>query len=174
MLTKEQTAQFHEILDAERLTDLSQFTKDGFCDEVPLYSRYAQLSFLGDLPREQANAALLDLGLRFLEEVIQCSTSSKRFFAALTVVRQAEGEEPIVPNLFVCNHEPERQLERLRLHEARSPFSKSLNQLLSRMAKSKYQLLEDDETLPGGVRVFIGPKAPPYPGFVTLRSFSVK
>ena len=36
------------LLEEEKLADLSQFHQRGFFDEVPLYSREADIDFLGD------------------------------------------------------------------------------------------------------------------------------
>lgn len=102
MTAKTQDSRFHEVLRAEQLADLSHFYQSRLCDEVPLYSRYDQVSFLSG-EWEEASAALLTLGLNFLEDVIRKPASSKSpFFAALTVWED-KGEEPIVPNVFVCN-----------------------------------------------------------------------
>src|SRR5438445_3961025 len=144
--TKPQDSGFQKVLEAEHLTDLSQFYRDGLCDEVPLYSRYDQVSFLSG-EWKQASAVLLTLGLNFLEDVIRKPASSKSpFFAALTVW-QDEGEEPIVPNVFVCNGDPNQQLMKLSLHKPRSLFSKKINELLSQISlEDKYLVLEDDQT----------------------------
>jgi hypothetical protein len=174
MTTKTLDSRFQKVLKAEHLTDLSQFYQDGLCDEVPLYSRYDQVSFLSGGWKE-ASAALLTLGLNFLEDVIRKPASSKSpFFVALTVWEE-EGQEPIVPNVFVCNGDPNDQLMKLSLHKPRSPFSKKIKALLSQISQeNKYLVLEDDQTLEDRIRVFIGHKTPPYPQFVPLASLLKK
>jgi hypothetical protein len=177
MKTKRHDSGFQKVLEAERLTDLSQFYQDGLCDEVPLYSRYDQVSFLSGGWKE-ASAALLTLGLNFLEnfleDVIRKAACKSPFFVALTVWEE-EGQEPIVPNVFVCNGDPNDQLMKLSLHKPKSSFSKKIEELLSQISmEDKYLVLEDDQTLENRIRVFIGQKTPPYPQFVPLASLLKK
>lgn len=173
IVTTDQNAEFDKILQAEKLADMAQFYAPDFCDEVPLYSRYKQLSFLKKMGLEEENKVLLAWALSFLDRLLAESDPTRSFFAALTIWEDdGDDNEPIVPNVFVCN-EPKDLLKGLKLHEAKGPFSKSIDQLLARIsatAHSKYQLLEDRETLPDKARVFIGPRRPPYPAFVTLDS----
>lgn len=162
---------FGDVLQAENLTDLSQFCTSAFCDEVPLYSRYSQLSFMDQLSLEDRNASLLASAIDFLQRLIRQSKSTLPFFAAITIW-QDEDSDPIVPNVFVCNQEPVKSLESLKLHEPATPFSVSIGRLLSKaIPAGDYRLLEDVETLPDSVRVFVGPKTPPYGAFVTLDAF---
>jgi hypothetical protein len=173
-LTKQQISGFYKVLKAEGLEDLSQFCKHEFCDEVPLYSRYTQVASLDDLELEEANPVLLDLGLNFLENIVKKSSPEHPFFAALTVWEE-EGDEPIVPRIFICNKEPKGQLKQLVLHRPSTAFSKKIRKLLMEITPAgKYQVFEDDETLPDKARVFIGQRRPPYPAFVILRSFLAK
>jgi hypothetical protein len=170
MTAKTEDSRFQKVLQAEQLADLSQFCQGRLCDEVPLYSRYDQVSFLSGEWKE-VSSTLLTLGLNFLEDIINKLASSKSpSFAALTVWED-ECEEPIVPNVFVCNNDPTQQLKKLKLHEPRAPFSKKINQLVSQISLAdRYLVLEDDETLEDQVRVFIGHKVSHFPGFIPLGS----
>jgi hypothetical protein len=164
-----QNQDFQKVLKAEKLLDLSQFYSAGLCDEVPLYSRHKQVSFLLDMTMDQANQTLLAMGLDFLESIIKNHPGSNPFLAALTVW-QDENDELIVPSIFVCNTHPRRQLEALMLHKAKAPFSKKISKLVRMAAGPKYLTLEESKTLEDDIRVFIGPKAPACANLVTVGS----
>jgi hypothetical protein len=163
---------FQKVLNAQKLEDLSQFYSAEFCDEVPLYSRYKQVSFLKDMTLEQGNETLLAMGLDFLENIIANHTGDDPFFAALTVWQDENGEL-IVPNIYICNTNARRQLKKLNLHKLKAPFSKNISDLVRKATgAARYVVLEDDHTLENDIRVFIGPKKPTCPNLLTLRSLS--
>jgi Immunity protein 15 len=164
-----QDLKLQRILKTGKLSDTSQFYSPAFCDEVPLYSRDKQISFLKELSLEQKNITLLEWGLRYLKSIIKGYSGSEPFFAALTLW-QNEGDDVIVPRIFVCNNNPKREIKKLMLHKGKSAFSKKINHFLSQIPENGHVLLEDDQTLEDEVRVFVGPKAPPFPQFVTLHS----
>ena len=164
-----QNQDFQKLLKAEKLLDLTQFYSADLCDEVSLYSRHKQVSFLHDMTVDLANQTLLAMGLDFLECIITNHPAANPFFAALTVW-QDDDDELIVPSIFVCNIHPRRQLEALMLHKAKAPFSKKISKLVRMAAGPKYLRLEDNKTLEDDIRVFIGPKAPACANLVTLGS----
>ncbi|HEX5442914.1 MAG TPA: Imm15 family immunity protein, partial [Pirellulales bacterium] len=75
------------MLQEQQLADVAEIFSDrGFCDEVPLYSRYRQVDFLkqyGDV-----DLLLMELALDYLERVIsETDAGSSDRFAAITVIR---------------------------------------------------------------------------------------
>jgi len=162
-----------KVLEKEGLADLSQFHRDGFFEEVPFYSRLADVSFLRDFGQPEADCALLRFGLKFLNALIWYEIPQRPFFAALTVWNNA-GDELIVPNLFVCNGDLQEQVgDRLALHSVQAPASKRIDKLLLRLRLlESFQVLEDNTTAPDVTRVFIGYSIPPYPNVVPLHFFA--
>src|SRR5437762_4130479 len=72
------------LLEKEKLADLSQFHRHGFFDEVPLYSRESDISFLpGD--KDEASAILLRFALKYLKSVVAYEEHQTGYFAAITV-----------------------------------------------------------------------------------------
>src|SRR5205823_11648134 len=110
-----------KVLEKEGLVDLAQFHKPHLCDEVPLYSRLADISFLSKLDREEASAVLLRFGLKFLKAVISYEEHRTPYFAAITVWSSAEGD-PVVPNLFVWFDSVSKLYDKLTLNAAKSGF----------------------------------------------------
>jgi hypothetical protein len=161
---------FQKVLKAEKLLDLSQFNSPELFDEVPLYSRYKQMSFLNGMSLERANESLLAMGLDLLMSIINNHSGSEAFFAALTVW-QGEDDALIVPNIFICNNNPRRQLKKLTLQKAKAHFCKKIGKLVRKAAGTpQYLAVEDNQTLEDDIRVFIGPKTSPCAKLVTLRS----
>ena len=161
-----------KVLEKEGLADLSQFHRDDFFDEVPFYSRLAEVSFLRDLGRDKGDAVLLQFGLKFLKALTWYEIPDRPFFAALTVWHNPD-DDLIVPNLFVCcGTVQERVGDRLALHRVKSPGSRRIEKLLSRLKIiESIQTLEDTSAAEGMTRVFIGYSVPPYPNVVPLHAF---
>ncbi len=157
------------LLEANNLADLSQFHRRGFFDEVPLYSREADVDFLpGD--GIEANEILLRFALKFLKSVVAYERHRRNFFAAITV--WSFSDAPLVPNLFVsCG--TLRELDRkLALSVVATPFGKQMTRLVPRPRfGEEFTILEDTSTVPDTARVFIAPAHPPYEGFVPLDHF---
>jgi Immunity protein 15 len=161
-----------KIIEKEGLADLSQFHRFGFFDEVPLYSRLSQVSFLRDLSRDRADGTLLEFALKFLKALIWYETPLWPFLASVTVWNDSE-EELIVPNLFVCSGKVEElNGERLELHQPKKSASKRIRTLVKRLhMMESLEVLEDSSTLPDMTRSFVGYMVPPYPNVVPLHWF---
>ena len=159
------------ILEKNRLGDLSQYHVPNFYDEVPLYTRLADISFLSDGSTDRANAILLRFALKFLKSVISYEEHDSPFFAAITVSEYAPGE-PIVPNLFVWSDPALALYEKLTLVEATTPIGKKIKRQVGRLdLPDLYAVFEEAGTTPESPRVFISPLHPPYPGFVPVYMF---
>lgn len=67
--------EFENLIQIEGLDDLEQFAEvvDLF-EEVPLYSRFSQLSFLNDLPPNEQNRILIRAGAWYLRFIIEYLT----------------------------------------------------------------------------------------------------
>ena len=63
------SAEFQELLAAEGLTDLRIFASAETFDEVPIYSRYTQLDFLGRVPVAARNRAMILAAVRHLDRI---------------------------------------------------------------------------------------------------------
>src|SRR5437660_1722232 len=100
-----------KILEKNELVDLSQFHKPSFFDEIPLYTRLADVSFL---PHDKADLVLLRFALKFMKAVISYEEHDTPYFAAITVHEFAPGE-PIVPQLFVWSDPAFELFARLEL-----------------------------------------------------------
>jgi hypothetical protein len=157
-----------EVLEKERLVDLSQFHKPRFFDEVPLYSRASEISFLAECPSAQANGILLQFALKFLRSVISYEEHRTPYFAAITIWNLSEADA-VVPNLFVWSGPAQQLKGRLKLDEPRTSFGMKMKRLVSKLRlRAPFEVLEDTATTPESSRVFIAPAKPPYQGFVPL------
>jgi hypothetical protein len=158
-----------KLLEKEHLTDLSQFHRPGFFDEVPLYSRQSDVDFLPD-DKNEANEILLSFALKFLKSIVAYDQHRTGYFAAVTVWNFSDAL--LVPNLFVwCNALRELK-KKLTLQAVTTPFGKEMKHLAPRLNSGEpFEVLEDASTLPETTRVFIALARPPYPGMATLDSF---
>jgi hypothetical protein len=170
MISSMAKSKFEILLRARQLADpVSSFSIPDFFDEVPLYARYAEVEFLKKFGN--VDLLLVKLALDYLERVTSASRHSKaRRFAAITVINDDE-DEFIVPSVFVCNGSVSTRLRELHL----SLPSKGLGKRIEALVKDAklngcYCVLEDRDTIPGDVRVFIGHKSP-LPGFVSPKLF---
>lgn len=164
-------SRFWQILEKNRLVDLSQFHKPDFFEEVPLYTRYADISFLTDYSSDEASALLLRFALKFLRSVISYEEHDTPFFAAITVSDFSAGD-PIVPNLFVWSNPVSELYEKLSLQAATTPFAKKIKRFVSQShLPDVYEVLEDLLTTPDFPRAFVAPALPPYHGFVPIYMF---
>ena len=162
---------FWQMLEKNRLVDLSQFHKPDFFEEVPLYSRYADIAFLKDHAADEASALLLRFALKFLRSVISYEEHAAPFFAAITVADFSPGD-PIVPNLFVWSRPLAELYEKLKLAEATTPFGRKMKRVVSQFdLPDRHEVFEDTTTVPGLAREFVAPSLPPYHGFVPIFMF---
>ncbi len=74
-----------KTLEKGRLADLSQYHASAIFEEVPLYSRLSDISFLADLRTDEANQILLDFSLTFLNSVIAYEVHRAPYLAAISV-----------------------------------------------------------------------------------------
>lgn len=156
-----------KVLEAEKLTDLSQFHQRGF-DEVPLFSRESEIEFL--LKDDAANEILLHFALKFLNAVIAYEQHQSGYFAAITV--WSRSAQPLVPNLFVWCGDVKSLKARLALDATTTTFAKQISKLVSKMhLGEKFDVREDTSTGSDATRVFIAPERPPYHGFLPLNKF---
>ncbi len=163
---------FWRILGANGLADLSQFHQSEFCDEVPLYSRESEVSFLEEVDCDRANTILLTFAWKFLNAVISYERHSEPYFVAITVWDFDSGRL-IVPNLFV--HSGKGLKSRLALETVKSPFGRKVKALLPRRGPShEYELGEDRLSVEGNTRVLIGPAVAPYRAFQTVGALRAK
>jgi hypothetical protein len=162
--------QFESVLKKQHLADAAAaFGDPEFFDEIPLYSRYKQVDFLkqhGDV-----NLLLMDLALDYLDRVISAiPVSDTERLVAITVIR--DNDEYIVPSIFVCNGGAKTQLKTLRLSGPSQGLGKQIKALVkSSHRETAYSILEDRETVPGDVRVFVGHKSPPL-GLLRIETFA--
>lgn len=164
-------SKFWQVLEKNRLVDLSQFHKRGFYEEVPLYSRLSDISFLSDLSSDEASVLLLRFALKFLKSVISYEEHQTPYFAAITV-SDFSTKDPIVPNLFVWFESVSKLYPRLTLRAVTTPFGKKIKRLVSRLRlPESFEVVEDTITIPDLPRVFIAPSLPPYQNFVPVYMF---
>jgi hypothetical protein len=163
-------ARFEKVL-RKGLLDLDSVGYDntGFFDEIPLYSRYKHVEFLeqyGDV-----NLLLLELALDYLEQVRSgVHLSRTRRFLAITITRYED--DYIVPAIFVCNGEVRNRLKVLHLTPPSAGLGKDIEKLVRKTKlDALFTVLEDRETVPEEVRVFVSYKSPP-PGLVSLETFA--
>jgi hypothetical protein len=163
------------VLEKENLANLSQYHRPGFFDEVPLYSRLADVSFLRRLSRDQADIFLLSFGIKFLKALIWYEIPRQPFLASLTIWNNPE-DSLIVPHILVCSGKVRKRLgERLALQKVHDAPAKRIMKLFSRLhLPDPLQVLEDNSTTPDMSRVFIGYKTAPYPKVIPLQSFERK
>jgi hypothetical protein len=158
-----------KLLEKGRLTDLSQFHKPGFFDEVPLYTRQSDVDFLPD-DKDEANEILLRFALKFLKSVVAYEQHRTGYFAAITVWNFSDAL--LVPNLFVWCDALRELKKKLALQAVTTTFGKEMKQLAPRLDRGEqFEVLEDASTLPETTRVFIALARPLYPGLATLDSF---
>lgn len=155
------------VLEKGRIADLSQFHTSPMLEEVPLYTRQADISFLSDLPLGEINRILVGFSLRFLRSVIAYEAHRTPYFAAISIWNFSD-DEPVVPNLFVWSGPIRLLHDKLKLTSVLSPFSRKIKQLSPQhRPHDVLDVLEETPRLNDSTRVFIGPAEPPYRSFVT-------
>jgi hypothetical protein len=167
--TNSYESQLWNLLEEEKLADLSQFHQRGFFDEVPLYSQESAIDFL---PHEtnEASEILLRFALKFLKSVVAYEEHRTGYFAAITV--WSLSVDPLVPHLFVWCGAVRELEDKLILNEVKTSFGKQMKRLVSKLRLSDhFEVLEDISTMPDATRVFIAPARPPYQGYAPLHIF---
>ncbi|HUY33484.1 MAG TPA: hypothetical protein VMV69_12105 [Pirellulales bacterium] len=171
MTTSRHESLLWRVLAKQHLADFSQFYAAGFFDEVPFYSRYADVDFLKKLGIAKANALLIEFSLKYLNALTAYDTPRAPFLAAITV-RECGKRDLLVPHLFVCHAECEEHLRgQLVLHSTTSSFGAALGRRVDAARPSVYQVLEEDLTVPGQVRAFIGHRTPMHPQSMPIDFF---
>jgi len=168
-------SQMWRVLEKENLANLAQYHRPGFFDEVPLYSRFADVSFLSRLKRDQADVFLLSFGIKFLKALIWYEIPRQPFLASLTIWHNPE-DSLIVPHILVCSGKVQQRLgERLALQKVQGESAKRVLRLFSRLQlPDPLQVLEDRGTTTEMSRVFIGYKKAPYPKVIPIQRFERK
>ena len=157
--------EFEAVLRQEALSDRAQFDVPGYFDEIPLFSRYQQMSFL---PRQRTADLLVQLALDYLDSIVLIKRSAARCFLAITV-RENDVGTTILPSIFVCNGWVTRRLRDLRLLRANSDLADSLKlSLRAQSLSSRFALAQDNLTSPGQPRIFIGYRRAPSDRIVSL------
>ena len=155
-----------QLLEKEKLADLSQFHQPGHFDEVPLYSRDSDVGFLS----KDADAILLKFSLKFLRAVVAYQEHRLGYVAAITV-RKDVGEH-IVPQLFVACEDIRPIQEHLVLQTLATSFGKRIKKLIDRCDLGiPFDVFEESPDTGDETRVFISLALPPYLGFATLEHF---
>jgi hypothetical protein len=162
-------SQLWHVLAKEHLVDLSQFHKNDFFDEIPLFSRDSDIGFLSAYPTQGVNNILLRFALKFLKSVVSYEEHRTQYFAAITVWSPLEGD-PLVPNLFVWSGPARALRSKLLLEAPTTSFARRIKQLVSQLhARNGFEVLQDTRTDTSDVRVFISLSRPPYKTFVSLQ-----
>lgn len=158
---------FESILCHERLADRSQFGAAQLFEELPLYSRFDQVEFLSEIG--DPNSLLLELAIKYLSEVVDSHPTTSPWLAAVTVwEHDSEENDPIVPKIFVCNGDVFLRLRDVDLQPAAGKLASFIESTLRSNGYSDDMLvMEDESTVAGSVRCFIGYKTPPK-GMVAL------
>lgn len=162
---------FRDLFQRRELDDYSVFSAREFCDEVPLYARFDEISFLHALSTKQANAVLLRAGLHYLDALVAQAHPPAPFVAALTIWDDGDAD-PIVPRIFVCNDIEKHELRRnLVLEAPRTPFARRLSKLIETVRPGKFDVWQDDETCPDAVRAVVSHKVSASERQIALSSF---
>jgi hypothetical protein len=157
------------LLEKGKLADLSQFHEPGFFDELPLFSRRADVDFLVDTD-ESANGILLSFALRYLKSVVAFEEHRRGYFAAITIWTPID--ETIVPNLFAWCGSVRELARRLSVTDRSTEAARKVKKLLPKHAQAgPFVVLTDTAAVDDMRRVFITFAKPPYEGFVNWRTF---
>jgi hypothetical protein len=151
MISSPMRTQFEAVLREQRLIDdLPSFAAPAYFDEVPLYSRYQQVDFLKHYG--QINPPVVELALEYLERVVAAMQPNRlRRFVAVTIITYDNGVH-LIPQIFVCNGDVERQLTELRLSEPSEGLGRQVEELVRDVASGgEFSVLEDRTTVPGKV-----------------------
>jgi hypothetical protein len=156
-----------KILEKEKLADLSQFHRANFIDEVPLFSREADIAFLKRNEGDGTAAVLIHFAIKFLKAVIAYEEHRTGYFAAITV--GSNRPNPPVPHLFVSCQNVRTLKSSLALDTPSDPFSKRIRKIVSGIrVGDRFEVCQDVSGVSGISRAFIGPTEAPYRGFLTL------
>ena len=168
----EPSVRLHKVLKKNRLAEVSQFHAPGFYDEIPLYTRESDVSFLATSPLSNGNRILLEFAVKYLESVIWYKQHKTPYFAAISVW-ECPSDELVVPHLFAWADSRRKLTEALRLHAVRTPFGRKIRRLVSQLASSQeLDVREETSTVAEMSRVFIGPSEPLYANLMTVRMLS--
>ncbi|RZS37635.1 hypothetical protein EV193_105193 [Herbihabitans rhizosphaerae] len=142
-------ADFARLITAERLDDLEAFLRPvELFDEPPLWTTFAQLSFLDDVPRPARDVLLIRAAVEHLTTVAALNGPDNDFFCMVSVPAE---REPVKPCFFYTNPSNGRVLPHLRLTRQWSEFGA----LVSRAIDSPEFLVEEDPPGTPNRRVFV-------------------
>lgn len=162
---------FRDLFQRRGLDDYAVFSARDFCDEVPLYARFDEISFLHSLPTDQANAVLLRAGLDYLDALVARDRPPAPFVAALTIWDGGDAD-PIVPRIFVCNDIEKHELRRnLVLEAPRTQFVRTIAKIIETVRPGRFEVFEDDETCLDALRAVVGHRVPARERQIALSSF---
>jgi hypothetical protein len=135
-----------------------------------LYSHYSQLSFLEYLKVDRADGVLIRLSLDYLDRIIHHAGPKSKFLAAITVANTGTKKDYLQPSLFVCHGQIDELLKgRLVLRAPKSVFANRLKKIVGEVAGiTRSHILQDTQTIPWTVRVFLGPEHLPHPRMVGI------
>ncbi len=150
-------SQFENLLRKGGLADRSIFDRRQFFAELPLYSRYAQVEFLKDYG--DPNTLLIELALDYLDDLTQRHRGKTEWFAAVTILDDSDSDL-FVPHIFVCNGDL-WPLRGLHLKRVATTFAGYVRSILMSYCGSQFQVMQDKETVPGMVRLFLSFRVPP-------------
>ncbi len=156
-LTATIKTQFENVLRKGGLADRSIFDRRQFFAELPLYSRYAQVEFLKDYG--DPNTLLIELALDYLADLAHQHRGKTEWFAAVTILDDSDSDL-FVPNILVCNGDL-WPLRGLHLKRVATIFAAQVRSILTSCCGSHFQVMQDKETVPDMVRLFLSYRAPP-------------
>ena len=149
--------QFENVLRKGGLADRSIFDPRPFFAELPLYSRYAQVEFLKDYG--DPNTLLIELALDYLDDLAHQHRGKTEWFAAVTILDDSDSDL-FVPNILVCNGDL-WPLRGLHLKRVATIFAAQVRSILTSCCGRHFQVMQDKETVPDMVRLFLSYRAPP-------------
>jgi hypothetical protein len=157
-----------KTLEKNRVADLSQYHATPMFEEVPLYSRLSDISFLSDLLTDEANQILLEFSLKFLSSIVAYQSHRTPYLAAISVWNFST-DDPIVPNVFVWSGPAQKLRDALTLGKAKSSFARKIKRLAAHhQLHDAIEIFEESPVSNEMPRVFLGPSAPPYKSFLPL------
>ena len=148
-------AGFRHLLELEGLDRLDELMRvDDFFEELPLYSRYAQLSFLDGLPVAERNRLLVRAAVSYLPVVLDHARDyyagrDRDYFCMVAVQSWEDFDEGglVTPYLWFAN--PSRGVfDHLRFDPPQSSYSAFVAEALDH--DPSFMLNEGLRDLPGG------------------------
>lgn len=137
------------LLRAERLDDIGRLLRKRSWDEVPLYSRNENISFLNDLGVAEASRILVTYAVNYLENIFEFAKSRDRKDIVMMVSVlgwddfEAVPPEPLRPQFWICTDSP-KELVRFRIQTRNSNETNLVRKwLMSSRLERDYVVLEN-------------------------------